>query len=113
MKTVVIYDSNCGFCKKISELLKKKDKMNLIQWIDRDSDSSKHLIEKYKISYNIDSIIYIKNERFYTKSEAVLLILKNLNIKISILLKFIPKKISDKLYDLIANNRYFFGKCIK
>jgi predicted DCC family thiol-disulfide oxidoreductase YuxK len=63
---------------------------------------------------DLKSVIYIDNEnRMYSKSEAVLRILNDIGglWKISIIGKFLPKKIMNGAYDMIAANRYkIFGK---
>lgn len=85
------------------------------------SEVGKELCKLYNIDTNIlarsaggvDSIIFIKNDKVFIKSAAVLEILKDLPIgwrvfRIGIIL---PKVIRDWLYDLIAKHRYrIFGK---
>ena len=72
------------------------------------------LCKQHNIDTNIvDSIVLIKNDSVFTKSSAVLEILKDMPIgwrlfRIGIIL---PKFIRDWLYDIIGKNRYrFFGK---
>lgn len=78
------------------------------------SEIGEELSNKYDIDTNIvDSIILIKSNKVFIKSDAVLEIIKDLPIgwrvfRIGIIL---PKVIRDWLYDLIAKHRYrIFGK---
>jgi len=60
-----------------------------------------------------DTAVYIKNERAYLRSSAVLRILKDLGgaWKIMVAFLIIPPFIRDFIYRFIAHNRYrFFGK---
>ena len=72
------------------------------------------LCKQHNIDTNIvDSIVLIKNDSVFTKSSAVLEILKDMPIgwrlfRIGIIL---PKFARDWLYDIIAKHRYrIFGK---
>ena len=68
---------------------------------------------KYDLnSDDIDSIILIKNDISFTKSDAVLEIVKDLSGYWFLfgLFKIVPKFIRDYFYDFISKNRYrFFG----
>lgn len=110
-EVIVLYDSECSFCNKIALYLKEKDTNNSIIWEDRNSEKSSELFEKYSIHKKEDSIIVVMNKHYLVKSDAVLNILKLLKFKIYYLLKIIPKKIRDLVYDTIAKNRYLFGTC--
>jgi predicted DCC family thiol-disulfide oxidoreductase YuxK len=78
------------------------------------SEIGTELCEKYNIDLNIiDSLVLIKNDKIFIKSNAILQILKDLPMwwrlfRIGIIL---PKVIRDYLYDFIAKHRYsIFGK---
>ena len=72
------------------------------------------MLKKFSIDPNkIKTVVLIIGNRYYTKSTAALLIVKQLNgfIKILFPLIIIPKQIRDFVYDLIAKIRYkLFGK---
>ena len=107
----VIYDSNCGFCNKIANYLKRKDRSNHINWICRESTESLKLYKKYSINVKEESIVLITNNQYYIKSEAVYFILKKLNIKYFLFFVIFPRKLKDFIYDIISKNRYFLGRC--
>ena len=61
----------------------------------------------------IDSIILLDNNRIYSKSSAVLRILKRLRLPYNLLWVFIivPPFVRNFVYDVVARNRYnWFGK---
>lgn len=71
------------------------------------------LLNKAIDKKQIDSIIFIVNEKIFLKSDAAIEIAKQLNGYPYYLkyFQFIPKPIRDFVYDLIAKNRYrLFGK---
>ena len=110
-EVIVLYDSECSFCNKIALYLKERDSNNSIIWEDRNSETSFELLEKHSINTKEDSIIVMTNKNYHIKSDAVMYILKLLKFRTYYLLKIIPKKIRDIVYDSIAKNRYIFGKC--
>ena len=64
-------------------------------------------------SANLNSIVYIKDEKYFLKSSAILYTLRDLGgvWKFFFILIVIPKFIRDFLYNLIAKSRYrIFGK---
>ena len=70
--------------------------------------------KKFLLDTNkLETAVLIIGNRYYTKSTAAFLIVKQLNgfIKILFPLIIIPRSIRDFVYDFIAKNRYkFFGK---
>jgi len=110
-EVIVLYDSECGFCNKIALYLKEKDTDNTIFWEERNSEVSSQLFKNHSINKEEDSIIVVINKDYLIKSDAVIYILKLLKFRTYYLLKIIPKKIRDIVYDSIAKNRYLFGKC--
>ena len=61
----------------------------------------------------MNSVILIKGNQIYQKSDAVLEIIKDFSLPYQIFQigRILPKYIRDYLYDCIAKNRYrFFGK---
>ena len=61
----------------------------------------------------LDTFIYVQNDRFFTKSTAALKVLKQLSGLWPLFspLLFVPKALRDVLYNFIAQHRYrWFGK---
>ena len=110
-EVIVLYDSECSFCNKIALYLKEKDTNNSIVWEERNSETSNELLEKLSINTKEDSIMVVINKHYLIKSDAVIHILKLLKFRTYYLLKIIPKKFRDKVYESISKNRYLFGRC--
>lgn len=92
----------------------KHDSEKIYTYIPLQSEKGKTYLTKYNLPIDdFDTVILIENDKAYTASTAVLLILKNLSGFIQYLYVFIiiPPFLRDYIYKLIAKNRYtFFGK---
>lgn len=113
MKMIVLYDSECRFCNYSIDFIMNRDPNRYFHFAHLSSDTGKQLINNLKIPSNIDSLILINGNQFYTESTAVLKISKKLNKAWPLFypLIIVPKYFRDPLYRLIANNRYnLFGK---
>lgn len=109
---VVYYDASCNLCISVVKVLKKFDGSNAFDFIPNQFLSKTPDLEDTRSG--LKTIILNDNNKIYTKSNAVLRILKNLKQPISWLYIFIiiPRFIRDGLYDFIARNRYhWFGRC--
>lgn len=118
---IILFDGLCNLCNGSVNFILKRDKDKKYKFASLQSEIGKELCKQYDIDTNVlarsadgvDSIIFIKNDKVFIKSAAVLEILKDLPIgwrvfRIGIIL---PKVIRDWLYDLIAKHRYrIFGK---
>ncbi|GAB6281905.1 MAG: DCC1-like thiol-disulfide oxidoreductase family protein [Ignavibacterium sp.] len=108
---VILYDGNCGFCNFWLSFIKKKDTHHKLNYYSLQSDTGNEILDKLKIQQqNIDTIIFIEGKELNIKSEAILKILNNLNLKLRFLIKIFPKFIRDFIYDLVSKNRYIFQK---
>lgn len=62
---------------------------------------------------NFKTLIYIKNDRYFLRSDAFLEVVKTLGGSWQVLytFKIVPKFIRDGIYNIVAQNRYkWFGK---
>lgn len=113
---IVLYDGNCDFCNSsILFFLDKKPSKN-IRFISQQSPYGVKIKTIFNIEkVNIDTIILVKNNVIHKKSEAFLKIFQYLKFPWNILsfLQYIPLFVSDKIYDIIAKNRYILSneKC--
>jgi len=111
---IIIFDGVCNFCNKSINFIIKRDPHFHFIFTPYQVQSTQKLLKKYDIKINSkDTLILIKDGSYFTKSDAVLEIIKELSgfwylLRVG---KFFPKKFRDYLYDLISQNRYkLFGK---
>ena len=114
INNTLLFDGLCNLCNSSVNFILKRDKVGKYKFVSLQSEIGIELCKKQNINTNIlDSIILIKNDSVFTKSSAILEILKDMPIgwslfRIGIIL---PKFARDWLYDNIAKHRYrIFGK---
>lgn len=91
----------------------KYDKKGILKFAPLQSPIGLQLREQYKISPQIDSLVFINNGKSTIYAEAALNICGYLNYpaKLLVIFKIIPLFISNPIYKWIAKNRYkWFGK---
>ena len=121
MKAIVVFDGVCNLCNGAVHFVLKRDRKELFQFAWLQSEAGKELIKKYKedggkeesLAVRQESIVLIYGDKIFTRSTAVLLILKMLGRGWNLFYFFrvIPKKIRDAVYNFIGRNRYrWFGK---
>lgn len=129
---LVLFDGVCNLCDGFVQFLIRQDRRQVLKFGPLQSENvQKYITEfttlvrsgqtKSQIPQNdqmpqtgkLTSIIYIRNDRFYTKSTAALRILQDLGGLwwLSGLFWIIPRPVRDAVYDWVGRNRYrWFGK---
>nr|WP_163537055.1 thiol-disulfide oxidoreductase DCC family protein [Gracilibacillus sp. YIM 98692] len=113
MKKIILFDGVCNLCNQSVQFIMKRDPHHQFQFASLQSEKGQELITQYQIPSDIDSILLLEDNEYFTKSTAALKIAKILNspLRYFYFCIIFPRIIRDWLYDLIANNRYkLFGK---
>ena len=117
--TIVYFDGVCYLCNSLVNFLIKIDTNRNLSYSPLQSEFAKRNLENTQINFSkVDSIIVQKRDKYFIKSEAISLIIKELNWywRILLIFNFLPISWTDKLYDYIAEKRYkWFGikeKCM-
>ncbi|MFV0247980.1 MAG: thiol-disulfide oxidoreductase DCC family protein [Tenacibaculum sp.] len=119
-KQLILFDGICNFCNSAVLRIVKLDKKNNFVFASLQSSIGQNIISNLGIDTNkTDSIILYKHDLlYYTKSTAILQIIKAFGgfWKLTVVFYIIPKFFRDYLYGLVAKNRYkWFGikdKCM-
>lgn len=109
---IVLFDGVCNLCNTSVQFIIKRDPHNQFCFASLQSETGKNLLDKYHLS-GVDSVILLKEDRFYLESDAALEICSHLTggWRFLAILKVIPPFIRDPFYRIIARNRYkWFGK---
>jgi predicted DCC family thiol-disulfide oxidoreductase YuxK len=109
---IVLFDGVCNLCNKSVQFIIKRDPANQFSFASLQSETGKDLLKKYHLS-EVDSVILLKDDKYYLESNAALEICSHLTggWKLLAIFKVIPPFIRDPLYRIIARNRYkWFGK---
>lgn len=111
---IILFDGVCNFCNFWVNFVMDNDPDKKYKFASLQSAKGQELLHRFNLPTNsFDTLVLIDGETLYTKSTAALRIAKDLDsfIKYLSYFRFLPVWIRDKVYDLIAKNRYsFFGK---
>lgn len=111
---IVFFDGICRFCNASINLLINLDQEKKLKFTSLQSDwAQDFLFKKLKKKTDFQTILYYHNGTFYEKSEAIFQIFRDLNkfVVLTSILRLIPQRLCDFLYERLAKNRYFlFGK---
>ena len=111
---IIVFDGICNFCNGAVNFIIKRDKIGLFVFSPLQSDHAIRILTKYKIvKSDSDTILLIKNESCYVRTDAILEIAKDLSGLWFLfgIFKILPVRFRDLFYRFFARNRYqFFGK---
>ncbi|MBW1618692.1 thiol-disulfide oxidoreductase DCC family protein [Empedobacter falsenii] len=116
MKTrkIILFDGICNLCNQSVQFVIEHDNKNQFQFASLQSDFGQNFLKENNLdAAQFDSVVFIEDDKFYTKSSAALKISKYLDGITSWLTIFmiVPKPLRDVVYSFIAKNRYrWFGK---
>jgi predicted DCC family thiol-disulfide oxidoreductase YuxK len=113
MNHIVLFDGECNFCDRSVQFIINRDKEALFKFTSLQSDVGQEITRKYQVPGDIDSIILVRDDKYYVKSAAALQISKHFSggWKLLFILSIVPRPIRDYFYDILAKNRYkWFGK---
>lgn len=107
---IIVFDGACILCNSAVAFLHKRLQYKDYNFIPSQSDIGKECLAKYNlIDISRESIILIKNEAIYTKSDAILEIVKDMTIfwRLLNISRILPKIFRDWFYDVISRNRHW------
>ena len=102
---IVFYDGDCGLCQRSVQILYNIDKRKMLKYAPLLGDTHRKILGS---GYNdLSTVVYFKDGIIYTKGEAFLEVIKEqpFPYKMLYILKIIPLKIINWVYDIVANNR--------
>ena len=110
---IVLFDGECNFCDASVQFILKHDPKGIFKFASLQSEIGQQLLNDFNVPKNMDSIVLIEGNGFYTKSTAALKIARQLKgfWKFFYIFIIIPKFLRNSVYSVIAKNRYkWFGK---
>lgn len=111
---MVLFDGVCNLCSGAVQFIIKRDKKRIFKFASLQSSYGQEQLDRFKIDKKLlHSIILVRDNQFFQKSDAALEIARQLSGIWPVLsvFKILPRFFRDGLYDLIARNRYrLFGK---
>lgn len=108
MKNFVLYDGDCGICNRSVAFILKHEKSASIHFAPIQSDFTKELFKKNAWTEpDLATFYFIQDGKKYERSVAAFEVLKYLKSPYSWIrvFRFIPKRITNWLYDQVAKRR--------
>ncbi|MBB1094366.1 thiol-disulfide oxidoreductase DCC family protein [Rhodopseudomonas palustris] len=111
---LIIFDGVCNLCEYSVKFIIKNDRQARFKFVSAQSDRGKELQRLHGVNaFKDGSVILLKDDQVYVKSDAAVEIAKDLDGLWRFLhfLKCIPKPVRDLVYAIISKNRYrWFGR---
>ena len=111
---LILFDGVCNFCNTSINFIIDHDPKKRFKFASLQSELGQSILIQFKKNTsNFDSVILLKDNRLYQKSEAAFEIVKHLSGLWRYLSVFsiFPTSLMNFFYDIIAKNRYrIFGK---
>ncbi len=106
--SLVLFDGICSLCTTSVQFILKRDSKKRFLFASLQSPFGQDILEKYKISGKVRTVVLIEKDKVFTKSTAALIITRHLNGFWPLFYVFIllPKCFRDRVYDFIAKNRF-------
>lgn len=111
---VVLFDGDCTLCNSSVQFVIRHDKEAHFRFAALGSPVAVALLEGHALpGKELDSVVYLRQGKAYTRSSAALYIANDLGGMWSLMSVFllVPRPLRDLVYDVIAKYRYrWFGK---
>lgn len=111
--SIILFDGVCNLCSGAVQFILRRDHKTYFVFAPLQSSIGKALLLESKINTNVETIILLHNNKWFSQSDAALEIVRNLSglWPLLYIFKIIPRFIRDGIYNWISKNRYrFFGK---
>ncbi|CAH2036500.1 unnamed protein product [Thlaspi arvense] len=114
-RPIMLFDGVCNLCNGGVKFVRDHDQNRSIRFEALQSESGKKLLMRSgRAPDDISSVVLVEKDRSYIKSDAVLKIMKYIDLpfpQLAFFLQFSPLFVRDFLYENVADNRYaMFGR---
>jgi predicted DCC family thiol-disulfide oxidoreductase YuxK len=111
---VLLFDGCCNLCTGVAQFLIPRDPAGHLSYASLQSPAGQRLLERHGLdTADFDTVVLVEGAAVYTKSAAVLRVAELLGwpYRLAIVGRLLPSGFRDRLYDVVAANRYdWFGR---
>ena len=111
---IILFDGVCNLCDSAVQFVIKRDKKARFVFAPLQGKTGQQFLFRFGFSQEeLGTMVYVENNKLFTRSDAALKILLRLGGLYSLLYAFIiiPRPIRNWVYNWVARNRYqWFGK---
>lgn len=106
---ILFYDGSCGLCHWCVNLVLKQETAPVIKFATLQGETAARLLGAKATALN--TVWFKIGNEYFSKSQAIFALAGFLNFPFSLLSvgKYLPKALSDWLYDIVAKNRHRLG----
>ncbi len=106
---IVFFDGVCGLCNGFVDRLLRTDKKGALRFAPLQGETARAVLAPRRIDL---TTVYLKDgNQIFEKSEAIFRVAAIAGWRVLALGRFLPRGLTDALYDFVAKNRYlWFGK---
>ncbi len=112
-KKLILIDGTCNLCHSSVKFIERTARKPDFYYANLQSELGQYLLKKYKLSTDLNTVVFIENGEAFTKSSAALRVTMHLKFPYPLLVLFypIPAFLRNVVYNYIAKNRYrWFGE---
>ena len=111
---IILFDGVCNLCDGFVQFVIRHDGKRQFRFASLQSETGQEILASHSLPADqLSTIVLSCGDEFFTKSDAALRILSNLNGISSLagIFLILPRFVRDVFYDLVARNRYrLFGR---
>ena len=111
--SVIVFDGICRLCSRWTRFVIRRDKLRRFKLASVQSPEGQEILAHFGLPLDrFDTMLYIEQGRVYTRSDAVLRVIAQINggWRHLALLRWLYRPLRDSVYDLVARHRYaLFG----
>jgi predicted DCC family thiol-disulfide oxidoreductase YuxK len=116
---LVLYDGVCGLCSRLLQFLLRHDRRAVFSFASLQSQAGQAIVERFGGNPGELTSFYVvegyrtDHSRILAKSDAALFVASALEWpwKLGAAVRIVPRPIRDRVYDVVARNRYdVFGR---
>ena len=110
---IILFDGVCNLCNATVRFMIKRDKKKAFRFASLQSEFGQGILETNRMAGTLKTIVLLKDDKVYLRSDAVLEIARDLDglWPLLYIFKIIPRFIRNGVYDFISRHRYqWFGK---
>ena len=110
---IIFFDGVCGMCNRFVDLVMRVDRKEMFRFAPLQGTTARELLPPQHEDPQEWSMIYLDERGIHEQSAASLQVYRRLGGVFSVvsLLRFVPRAIRDRVYRVVARNRYrWFGK---
>lgn len=111
---VVLFDGVCNLCNGSVQFIVRRDPYGYFRFASLQSEPGRSLLREHGLDpADLFSVILVEDGKVYARSDAALRIARRLSgvWRAAGALRVLPRSLRDRVYDLVARNRYrWFGR---